>query len=81
MAGARRIEVLLERAQFERLAAQSIAEGRSMSALVREAIHASWAESDNRRRVAGDVILSAERMPVPDDLRRELDEMRAGRSC
>lgn len=76
-----RLQLLLDEAQFERLAHRSSVEGRSIGALVREAIDASWVEVDVRRRRAGDSILNAEPMPVPDpeDLRCELDEVRAGR--
>lgn len=76
-----RLQLLLDDAQYERLAHRSSVEGRSIGALVRDAIDASWVEVDVRRRAAADVVLSADPMPVPEpeDLRRELDEMRAGR--
>lgn len=76
-----RLQLLLDDSQYERLAHRSSVEGRSIGALVREAIDASWVEVDVRRRLAGEVILNADPMPVPDpeDLRRELDEMRSER--
>lgn len=76
-----RLQLLLDEEQYARLAQRSEVEGRSIGALVREAIDLAWTQDDARRREAAAVILSAPPMPVPDadQLRRELDELRAGR--
>ncbi len=81
MALTHRLQLLLEEHQFERLAHRARTEGRSVGALVREAIDLAWAEPEAQRRAAAERIFSAEPMavPEPDDLRRELDELRAGR--
>ncbi len=81
MALTHRLQLLLEESQYERLSARAGSEGRSVGALVREAIDLAWAEPDNARRAAANVILSAEPMDVPDveALRREIDDARAGR--
>ena len=75
-----RLQLLLEEEQYERLARHAQAEGRSVGSLVRQAIDMAWVEPDARRRAALDIILSAETMPVPDvdELRDELDQVRAG---
>lgn len=75
-----RLQLLLEESQYERLATRARHEGRSVGALVREAIDRAWTEPDAVRRTAIDAILGAERMDVPDvdELRRELDAARAG---
>lgn len=76
-----RLQLLLEPAQYERLSLRAQSEGRSIGSLVREAIDRAWAEPDAARRAAADIVLQADPMDVPDvaDLRRELDELRAGR--
>jgi len=81
MALTHRLQLLLEEAQYERLSARARSEGRSVGALVREAIDLAWAEPDTARRAAAETILAAEPMDVPDvaALRRELDDLRAAR--
>ena len=76
-----RLQLLLEESQYVRLSARAEHEGRSVGSLVREAIDVVWTEADAVRRTAVDTILGAERMDVPDveELRRELDDARAGR--
>ena len=75
-----RLQLLLEEGQFERLSARAKSEGRSVGALVREAIDLAWVQPANARNAAAEAILSADRMDVPDidELRRELDDLRAG---
>lgn len=76
-----RMQLLLEPEQYARLLERSQAEGRSIGALIREAIDHAWVAPGVERRLAADVILGAEPMevPEPDALRRELDDVRAGR--
>ncbi|MBU6279742.1 MAG: ribbon-helix-helix protein, CopG family [Actinomycetales bacterium] len=75
-----RLQLLLDEAQYQRLSARAKSEGRSVGALVREAIDLAWVQPENARNAAADAILSADRMDVPDidELRRELDDLRAG---
>ncbi len=75
-----RLQVLLDETQHARLAERAAAEGRSVGALVREAIDMAWVAPDIRKQQALDLILAAEPMPVPgpQELRAELDELRAG---
>lgn len=76
-----RMQLLLEPEQYDRLAQRARVEGRSMGALIREAIDLAWVAPDAQRQVSANLILDAEPMdvPSPDALRRELDETRAGR--
>lgn len=76
-----RLQLLLDEDRYERLVDRSRSEGRSIGALVREAIDLAWVEPEAQRRAAADLILLAEPMQVPDpaELRAELDDMRAGR--
>lgn len=72
------MQLLLEEEQYQKLASTASADGRSIGALIREAIDLVWIHGDERRQQAGEVILAAEPMPVPntDDLRREIYESR-----
>lgn len=81
MALTHRLQLLLDEEQYQRLLTRSEVEGRSMGALVREAIDLIWVDDDHRKRAAADILMSAPTMPVPDpdDLRRELDEAHTGR--
>lgn len=74
----RRLQLLLDEEQYERVADRAAREHRSVASVIREAIDQSLAVPDGRRRRAGDRILAADPMPVPDpdDLRRELDGLR-----
>lgn len=76
-----RLQLLLDEEQYQRLLSRSEAEGRSMGAIVREAIDLVWVDADTRKRSAAEAILAASPMPVPEpeDLRVELDDARAGR--
>jgi len=77
----RRLQILLDRERYERVAAEARARGTSVATVVREAIDRAFPSSVRRRAAAGKRILSAPRMPVPDveDLKRELDEYRGRR--
>jgi len=75
-----RLQLLLEESQYERLAHRAAVEGRSVGALVREAIDLAWTQPDVQRRSAIDVVLNAPLMDVPsvEDLKVELADQRAG---
>ena len=74
----RRVQLLLDEERYERLEAAAQRSGRSVAAVIRDAIDQIPSEKDwPRRREALLAILAAEPMPVPEDpadLRRELDE-------
>ncbi|MFT4083343.1 MAG: hypothetical protein QM638_12225 [Nocardioides sp.] len=74
-----RLQVLIEAGQRERLEQLAGAKGRSVAALVRDAIDLAYPAVDGSRRRSAALILSAEPMDVPDEktLRTELDEIRA----
>lgn len=76
-----RLQLLLDEEQYQRLLSRSEAEGRSMGAIVREAIDLVWVGDDTRKRSAADAILAASPMPVPEpeELRVEREDARAGR--
>lgn len=76
-----RLQILLDEHQHARLTERAAAEGRSVGALVREAIDLAWIAPDTRKQQALDQILSAAPMqvPNPEELRLELDEARAGK--
>ena len=76
----RRLHVLLDEEQYQRVAHQATSRGVSVATVVREAIDRGLTTTTNdRRRAAGRRLLAAEPMDVPDrveDLRTELDEAR-----
>jgi len=76
----RRLQILLDRERYERLAQEAEARGTSVAQIVREAIDRALPPTTLRRREAAARILQAPDMPVPDpgDLRAELDELRSG---
>lgn len=73
-----RLQVLIDRAQRERLDRESVRRGTSVATLVREAIDAAFPSDADEREAAGARILAAEPMPVPDvdELVAELAELR-----
>lgn len=75
-----RLQLLLEESQYERLAHRAAVEGRSVGALVREAIDLAWTQPDVQRRSAIDLVLNAPLMEVPsvENLKIELADQRAG---
>ena len=77
----RRLQILLDEERYERLSRRSTERGSSVATLVREAIDLAYPAVDPRKAAAAEEILSADPMPVPDaeELRRELDEIRARR--
>jgi len=77
-----RLQVMIDKDRRERLERRAKDRGTSVATLVREAIDLAYPSDDERRRAAGDAILAAEPMEVPDsieELRAELDEARSRR--
>ena len=76
-----RLQILLDKEQYARLAQRAKAQGRSIGALIREAIDHMWAGTNIRKAALLDAILADAPMPVPEpaDLALELDEIRGSR--
>ena len=76
-----RLQILLDDERHQRITKAARARGVSVATIVREAIDRGLPSSERQRRVAGDVILAAEPMAVPDvpALLTELDELRSAR--
>ena len=76
-----RLQILLDKEQYARLAQRAKAQGRSIGALIREAIDHMWTGTDIRKAALLDAILADAPMPVPEpaDLALELDEIRGSR--
>lgn len=74
----RRLQVLVEEAQWQRLEDVASARGVSVASLVREAIETALPGGTAERRAAARAVLDAEPMaaPGPDELRDELDALR-----
>jgi hypothetical protein len=72
----RRVQILLDRDRFDRVAREARRRGVPVAAVIREAIDRAVPVSDSRRRAAARLILSAGQMavPDPDELRREITE-------
>jgi len=78
----RRLQVLIDEERWQRLQSEADQRNVSVSTLVREAIDTTYPTDTERRRRAGQALLAAEPMTVPDDvgeLRRELADDRAAR--
>ncbi len=73
--------MLLDEERYRRLAEAAADRGVSVATIVREAIDRGMPNSPNRRRQAGQRILSAPDMPLPEvaDLLTELEELRSRR--
>jgi hypothetical protein len=78
----RRLQVLLDERQYARLAAYARERKLSVGAAVREAIDRAIPSASDERQAAARRVLAAPPMPVPgpEELRRELDELRARRA-
>ena len=76
-----RLQILLDEEQYDRLTQRAKAQGRSVGALIREAIDHMWTGTDIRKAALLDAILADAPMPVPEpaDLALELDEIRGSR--
>jgi hypothetical protein len=74
----RRIQLLLDQERYERLASEAHARGVSVASLIRKAIDRTFPPQSQRRAEAAKRILTAPtmRVPDPDELRHELDEIR-----
>lgn len=78
MAKSRRLQVLIEDEQWERLEQEAQEQGVSVASLVREAIDAVVPGGRDERQRAARRILDAPAMavPEPDELHDELDSLR-----
>ena len=77
----RRLQILLDDAQYRRLTAAARERGTSIAAVVRDAIDLALSADLAKKRAALEAILTAEPMPVPktvEELKAELDELRSG---
>ena len=74
----RRLQVLIEDAQWQRLERAAEDRGVSVASLVREAIETALPGGAAERRAAAGAVLGAPSMPVPDpaQLRDELQALR-----
>lgn len=74
----RRLQILLDEERYQRISSLAAARGVSVAAVVRDAIDRGLPSAPARRSAALDTVLAAVAMPVgaPDELRRELDELR-----
>lgn len=77
----RRLQVLIDDDRFERLEQEAARRRVAVAVLVRDAIDAAFPATSSARVMAGDRILTATAMDVPDPagLRAELDEQRSRR--
>lgn len=78
----RRLQVLLDDERHRRLVAVAQERGVSVATVVREAIDRGLPAPDGLRRAAGQRLLDAADMPVPEptDLRTELEVLRGRRA-
>ncbi len=76
-----RLQILLDDERHRRITAIARERGVSVATVVREAIDRGVASPGSRRKSAGQRLLDAADMPVPDpaELRRELDDLRGRR--
>lgn len=76
----RRLQVLIDEARYRRLATAARERRSSVGALVREAIDRAYPTSSSAKREAGRALLAAPRIrvPGPEDLKRELQDIRGG---
>jgi len=78
----RRLQVLIDEDQYQRLTHTATAEGCSVGSLIRRAIDLTWSEPDATRMRAAESVFSAALMPVPElvaDLRQEIGQAHSGR--
>ena len=77
----RRLQILIDEDRHRRITAIARERGVSVATVVREAIDRGLADPGDRRRTAGRRLLDADDMavPDPDELRAELDALRAHR--
>ena len=70
----RRTQLLLDEARYERLQAEADSTGRSVAAVIREAIDERLARVDERRREAGRRLLAAS--PSPGDREPDWEDVK-----
>lgn len=77
----RRLQLLLDEERYQRVAALAGQRGTSVASVIREAIDRGLPKPDEERMRAGQAVLEAAPMEVPDvpGLRAELDELRGRR--
>jgi hypothetical protein len=77
----RRLQVLIDEERWDRLTAEADRRRVPVAVLVREALDQVYPNDFEQRRAALQRVLAAEKMPVPgpEELRRELDEIRGRR--
>ena len=73
-----RLQILLDDERHRRITAAARERGVSVATVVREAIDRGVLDAAARRRAAGQRLLEADDMPVPDvgELKAELDALR-----
>lgn len=78
----RRLQVLIDEERHQRLELEAARRGVAVAVLVREALDAAFPATAGERRAAGERVLDADPMPVPDvdALRAEVAELRARRA-
>lgn len=78
----KRLQVLIDEQRYRRLQAEARARKSSVGALIREAIDKAFPVASHKKRAALRAILSAPRIsvPDPDELKRELEEIRYRRT-
>jgi hypothetical protein len=76
-----RLQILLDDERHERITVSARERGVSVATVVREAIDRGLSNGEGRRRAAGQALLGAPDMAVPDpvELRGELEALRARR--
>ncbi|MFL5796767.1 MAG: antitoxin [Actinomycetota bacterium] len=75
----RRLQILLDEAQYRRVSAEARHRRVSVASVIREAIDRALPATAPERQAAADRILSASEMPVPADpadLRAEIEQLR-----
>jgi hypothetical protein len=77
-----RLQILIDDERHRRISAAARERGVSVATVVREAIDRGLPNADAKRRAAGERLLDAADMPVPDpgELRAELDSLRGRRA-
>lgn len=77
----RRLQLLLDEERYQRVAALAGQRGTSVASVIREAIDRGLPRPDEQRRQAGQAVLEAAPMKIPDlaGLLAELDELRGRR--
>lgn len=77
-----RLQILLDEERHRRISAVARQRGVSVATVVREAIDRGVADPSDQRRAAGDRLLNAPEMSVPDvaQLSEELEALRSRRA-